>query len=116
ERADGGTLLIDEVADLPVEPQPSLLRAIERLAVTRVGSSTPRKVDVRVIAATRRDLDRLVQQGRFLEELFHRLAGARVELPPLRDRKGDIALLARHFWAEIGGGPHALPDEVVRKW
>ena len=116
ERASGGTLLIDEVADLPVELQPSLLRALERLEVTRVGSSTPRKVDVRVLAATRRDLDRLVQQGRFLEELFHRLAGARIELPPLRDRRGDIALLARHFWSEIGGGPHALPDEVVRKW
>jgi two-component system, NtrC family, response regulator HydG len=116
ERADGGTLLIDEVADLPVDLQPSLLRALERLEVTRVGSSTPRRVDVRVLAATRRDLDRLVQQGRFLEELFHRLAGARIELPPLRDRRGDIALLARHFWSEIGGGPHALPEEVVRKW
>ena len=74
------------------------------------------RVDVRVFAATRRDLDREVQLGRFRDDLFHRLAVARIELPPLRDRHGDIELLARHFLAEFGGDPQALPRELLRSW
>jgi transcriptional regulator with GAF, ATPase, and Fis domain len=116
ERAHGGTLLIDEVGDMPLELQPKLLRAIERLEVTRVGGQSTIRVDVRVIAATRRDLDREVQLGRFRDDLFHRLAVARIELPPLRERRGDIAMLARHFWAEFGGDPDALPRELLRSW
>ena len=74
----------------------------------RVGGQKWIKVDVRVIAATRRDLDRAVAAGRFRDDLFHRLAVARIELPPLRERQGDVALLARHFAEDMGGAP----DEV----
>jgi DNA-binding NtrC family response regulator len=116
ERAHGGTLLIDEVGDMPPDLQPKLLRAIERLEVTRVGGQAPIRVDVRVIAATRRDLDREVQLGRFRDDLFHRLAVARIELPPLRERHGDIELLARQFLAEFGSHPQALPRELLRSW
>jgi DNA-binding NtrC family response regulator len=116
ERANGGTLLIDEIGDLPLELQPKLLRAIERRQVTRVGGDLPLPVDVRLIAATRRDLDREVQMGRFRDDLFHRLAVARIELPPLRARKGDVELLARHFWEELGGDASGLPLSVLRRW
>jgi DNA-binding NtrC family response regulator len=116
ERAHEGTLLIDEIGDMPLELQPKLLRVIERLEVTRVGGHTPIAVDVRVIAATRRDLDREVQFGRFRDDLFHRLAVARVELPPLRERVGDVELLARHFWQELGGDPDTLPRSLLRSW
>ncbi|MCA9623231.1 MAG: sigma-54-dependent Fis family transcriptional regulator, partial [Myxococcales bacterium] len=109
-------LLIDEIGELPLELQPKLLRAIERLQVTRVGGREPIAVDVRLISATRRDLDRLVQQGRFRDDLFHRLAVARIELPPLRDREGDVALLARHFWAQHGGDPERIPPDLLRSW
>jgi DNA-binding NtrC family response regulator len=116
ERAHRGTLLIDEVGDMPLELQPKLLRAIERLEVTRVGGQTPIAIDVRIIAATRRDLDREVQFGRFRDDLFHRLAVARIEVPPLRERKGDIELLARHFWQELGGTSDDMPRALLRSW
>ena len=116
ERASGGTLLIDEIGDLPLELQPKLLRCIERLHVTRVGGRQPISVDVRLLAATRRDLDKHVQVGRFRDDLFHRLAVARIELPPLREREGDVALLAKHFWALRGGDPDRMPPELLRSW
>jgi DNA-binding NtrC family response regulator len=110
EQADGGTLLIDEIGDLEQALQPKLLRAIERAEIRRVGGDRPIKVDVRVISATRRDLDKEIQEGRFRDDLFFRLAVARVELPPLRRRLSDVALLAERFWRELGGvGP--LPPE-----
>jgi DNA-binding NtrC family response regulator len=115
-RAHGGTLLIDEIGDLPLELQPKLLRAIERRQVTRVGGDLPEVVDVRLVVATRRNLDREVQLGRFRDDLFHRLAVARVELPPLRVRRGDVTLLARHFWQGLGGNLRDLPQDVVRRW
>ncbi|HEY2368561.1 MAG TPA: sigma 54-interacting transcriptional regulator [Polyangiaceae bacterium] len=115
ELSDGGTLLIDEIGDLDLALQPKLLRAVERGEIRRVGGDRPIKVDVRLLAATRRDLDQEVAAGRFREDLFHRLAVARIELPPLRKRRGDIALLARHYWAALGGedGP---PTDLLRKW
>ncbi len=116
EQASGGTLLIDEIGDLPLQLQPRLLRAIERYQVRRVGGREPITVDVRLIAATRRDLDRMVQQGRFRDDLFHRLAVARIELPPLRERAEDIELLARRFWADGGGDPDRIPLELLREW
>ena len=116
EQAAGGTLLIDELGDLPLTLQPKLLRVIERRAVKRVGGEHERHVDVRVLAATRRDLDREVQLGRFRDDLFHRLAVARIELPPLRERDGDIALLARHFWVQLGGDPAQLPPSLLAAW
>src|SRR5262249_22135835 len=102
EEADGGTLLIDEIGDLDLQLQPKLLRALERGEVRRVGGDRWLKVDVRILAATRRNLDVEVQEGRFRDDLFHRLAVARIELPPLRERKGDVAVLASHFSEEMG--------------
>ena len=103
ELADGGTLFIDEIGDLELSLQAKLLRAIEKKEVQRIGSERWQRADVRVIAATRRDLDREVQAGRFRDDLFYRLAIARIELPPLRNRPGDVGLLARHFWRTCGG-------------
>jgi DNA-binding NtrC family response regulator len=115
ERAHGGTLFIDEIGDMPLELQAKLLRAIERSELTRVGGERPLIVDVRVIAATRRDLDRAIQDGRFREDLFHRLAIGRVELPPLRDRQGDVELLARHFCAQLGGSETLLTPALLAR-
>ena len=103
EEAHGGTLLIDEIGDLPLPLQAKLLRALERSEVRRVGGSKWIKVDVRVLSATRRDLDAEVAAGRFRDDLYFRLAVARIELPPLRQRQGDVALLAEHFWSRLGG-------------
>jgi transcriptional regulator with GAF, ATPase, and Fis domain len=114
EQADGGTLLIDEIGDLDLAMQPKLLRAIERGEIQRVGGERWIKVDVRIIAATRRDLDAAVQAGSFRNDLFFRLAVGRIELPPLRDRHGDIPLLARHFWRALGGVGEMPDDQVAR--
>jgi DNA-binding NtrC family response regulator len=116
EQAHGGTLLIDEVGDLDLSLQPKLLRAIERFEVRRIGGDKWMRVDVRVLAATRRDLDREVQAGRFRDDLFHRLAVARIELPALRSRIGDVAVLATHFWQEMGGDARAIPRDLMQKW
>ena len=116
EQAHGGTLLIDEIGDLELSLQPKLLRVIQRSEVRRVGASGPPiKVDVRVMAATRRDLDREVQDGRFRDDLYYRLAVTRIELPPLRARKGDVAVLATHFWHEMGGNADP-PYELLRRF
>jgi two-component system response regulator HydG len=104
ERAHGGTLFIDEIGDLEYSLQARLLRAVERGEVRRVGATDYVKVDVRVICATRRDLEAAIQEHRFRDDLYHRLAVARIELPPLRNRTGDIELLADYFWGELGGG------------
>lgn len=116
ERADGGTLLIDEIGDLPLELQPKLLRAIERSEITRVGGERSIRVDVRLLAATRRDLDREVQLGRFRDDLFHRIAVTRIELPPLRERQGDVRLLVSYFCAQMHADPEAIPHELLRRW
>jgi DNA-binding NtrC family response regulator len=121
QQAQGGTLLIDEIGDLDLGLQPKLLRAIERMEVRPLGATHPVRVDVRLMAATRRDLDREVQDGRFRDDLFHRLAVARVELPPLRKRLGDISVLARHFWGELSGdntdsSAREPPAELIRRW
>jgi transcriptional regulator with GAF, ATPase, and Fis domain len=113
EQAHGGTLLIDEIGDLPLALQPKLLRVVQRREVQRIGSSKWTKVDTRILAATRRDLDREVQAGRFRDDLFFRLHVARVELPPLRDRKGDVSLLARTFWRSMGGQEDAMPPGLL---
>jgi len=116
ELAHGGTLLIDEIGELDVALQPKLLRAIERSEIRRVGSGAVVRVDVRIIAATRRDLDKQVQDQRFRDDLFYRLAVGRIELPALRKRQGDMAMLARHFWTQLGGDPRALSGEAIRRW
>lgn len=103
EQAHGGTLLLDDVGGISPRLQKSLLRVLETHEVQRCGATVPRKVDVRVIASTRLNLDELVQDGTFREDLYYRLLVSRVELPPLRRRRGDIAMLVRHFWATFGG-------------
>jgi two-component system response regulator HydG len=116
EQADGGTLLIDEIGDMPLALQPKLLRVLERSEVRRVGTERSVPVDVRVLCATRRNLDREVQAGRFRDDLFHRLAVARVELPPLRRRRGDIAVLARALCLQMGASASAIPEALLRSW
>jgi len=113
EEAHGGTLLLDEIGDLELSLQAKLLRALERSEVQRVGSSRWTRVDVRVLAATRRDLDREIQLGRFRDDLFFRLAVARIELPPLRRRTGDIAVLAHHFWKRLADRGVPFPVDFL---
>jgi transcriptional regulator with PAS, ATPase and Fis domain/Tfp pilus assembly protein PilF len=95
--ADGGTLYLDEIAEVPLPSQVKLLRAIEEKDVVRVGEVKPKKVNFRVIAATNRDLDKLVEEGKFRSDLFYRLNVMRFKLPPLRERKEDIPLLMEHL-------------------
>ncbi len=97
ELANGGTVFLDELGELSSDLQPKLLRVLEQREVKRVGGSKPIKVDVRVVAATNRDLEEEVRAGRFREDLFYRLSVVRVSLPPLRDRPEDIELLVKHF-------------------
>jgi transcriptional regulator with GAF, ATPase, and Fis domain len=109
-------LLVDEIGDLDLPLQAKLLRALDRGEVRRVGGTKWVKVDVRVIAATRRDLDKAVAQGRFRDDLFHRLAVARIELPPLRERHGDVAMLAHHFALEMGASPEDVKAEMEKRF
>jgi DNA-binding NtrC family response regulator len=101
EAADRGTLLLDEIGEMALDIQAKLLRVLQDYQITRVGESRPHPVDVRIIAATNRDLEEMVQQGSFREDLYYRLNVLQVHLPPLRDRREDIPLLVDHFLAEI---------------
>jgi DNA-binding NtrC family response regulator len=103
EHAHGGTLFLDEVGDMPLAFQAKLLRVLQNREITRVGSNDPIKVDVRVLAATHRDLDVQVHKGEFREDLKHRLDGLRVHVPPLRERKDDIELLVQRFLYLLAG-------------
>ena len=102
ELASGGTVFLDEIGELPIGVQGKLLRAIEEKVVDRIGGRAPVAVDVRVVAATNKDLKAAVDNGQFRGDLFFRLAVFPIEVPPLRDRGDDIILLAQHFAAEIG--------------
>jgi DNA-binding NtrC family response regulator len=115
EEASGGTLLIDEIGDLDVNLQAKLLRAVQSQEVQRLGGTQWIKTDVRIIAATRRDLEREIQAGRFRDDLYYRLAVARIELPPLRRRRGDIELLARHFWSTLARDGSSPPEEFLAR-
>ena len=97
DEADGGTILLDEVGELPLGIQAKLLRALQEGEIQRVGEDRPRRVDVRILAATNREVEQEVSEGRFREDLYYRLAGVRVHVPPLRQRAADIPLLATHF-------------------
>jgi len=112
ERAHGGTLFLDEVGELPLALQPRLLRALESRRVRRVGGRVDHKVDVRVIAATNRDLRAEVAAGRFREDLFFRLAVAVVEVPPLRRRFDDLPELVTGLLSDLGRGDLHVSDEA----
>jgi len=119
EYADGGTLFLDEIGDMPLGMQSKLLRVLESGEVVRVGSNDPRTVDVRFVSATHRDLGQMVKGGRFRQDLFFRIKGAEIHLPPLRDRREDIPLLAQHQIHLLNQrtGRHIIgvKDEAIRK-
>jgi two-component system nitrogen regulation response regulator GlnG len=118
EQAEGGTLFLDEIGDMPAELQTRLLRVLSDGFYYRVGGHQPIKADVRVIAATHQNLEERVRQGLFREDLYHRLNVIRLRLPPLRERREDIPLLAKHFLAksarELGVEPKKLSDEALQ--
>lgn len=120
EQADGGSLFIDEIGDFELGLQAKLLRVLETLTLTPVGGHEDRKVDVRVIAATSRDIRKMVEQGTFREDLFYRLNVVQVNLPPLRERPDDIPLLVDHFLKEISEQKHTpmkrVSPEVMRNF
>lgn len=114
--ASGGVLLLDEIGELPADVQAKLLRVLQEGEVVPVGASRPIGVDVRVLAATHRDLAREVKAGRFREDLLYRLDVLRIDLPPLRDRDQDIELLARHFLDQAAGrGARSLTADAVSR-
>jgi DNA-binding NtrC family response regulator len=102
--ADGGTLFLDEVGELPLELQPKLLRALQEKVVEPVGGTKPYKLDVRVVAATNLDIEKALAESTFREDLYYRLAVIPIHLPPLRERREDIALLLRYFCGKHGAG------------
>jgi len=113
--AQGGTVLLDEVGELPLELQPKLLRVLEERVVTPLGTTSQIPIDVRVLAATNRDLREEVNRGRFRADLFYRLHVVRLRVPPLRERLDDVELLARHFWNEAAP-ERPLPDDLITAW
>jgi DNA-binding NtrC family response regulator len=94
EAADGGTILLDEIGDIPMNTQTRILRALEQKEIVRIGETTPRSVDVRILSATHKDLDEEVRKGAFRQDLLYRIRVARISLPPLRSRREDIPLIA----------------------
>jgi two-component system nitrogen regulation response regulator NtrX len=117
ERAHGGTLLLDEVADMPLETQGKIVRALQEQGFERIGGATRVKVDVRVIATTNRDLQAEIAAGRFREDLFYRLSVVPLRMPALRERREDVPALARHFLARSvetsGLPPRALAEDTI---
>jgi DNA-binding NtrC family response regulator len=123
EAADGGTVFLDEIGELPLELQPKLLRALEAKEIRRVGETRARRVNVRVISATNRDLEREVNKGRFREDLYFRLAVVGVRVPPLRERLDDLLILIRTFLQQLGVteeerlfGPPVLGEMSKHDW
>jgi len=113
--ASGGTLFLDEVGDLPLDTQVRLLRALQSHEITPLGQSKPVQINTRILAATHRDLAADVAGGRFREDLFHRLAVGILQLPPLRERPGDVELLAKHFLESINADSAGKPEAQYKK-
>ncbi len=114
EQAEGGTLFLDEIGDMPMEAQTRLLRVLQQGEYTTVGGRTPIKTDVRIIAATNKDLRILIQQGLFREDLFFRLNVVPLRLPPLRERIEDVPDLIRHFFARSSARA-CRPSSLIRR-
>ena len=116
ETTDGGTLFLDEVGELPLAAQAKLLRFLQDGELRRVGDTANRSADVRIVTATNRKLETAVEEGQFREDLYYRICGVEIALPPLRERHGDVALLANHFLAvehaKHRGGPASLASDV----
>src|SRR5262249_42939848 len=117
ERADGGTLLLDEIGDMSLSLQSKILRALQEHEIERVGGSEPIPVDVRLVAATNRDVPELIRASRFREDLYYRLAVVTISLPRLTERGDDLLLLTAHFVAEFqkpyGKRISAITDEAI---
>jgi DNA-binding NtrC family response regulator len=113
ETASGGTLFLDEIGELALDLQPQLLRVLEKRQVRRVGDTRPIDVDIRIVAATHRDLKEMSRGGGFREDLYYRLAVVRAVVPPLRARTADIPLLARHFATQLGRGDFHPPPSLI---
>ncbi|MDD2869989.1 sigma-54-dependent Fis family transcriptional regulator [Neomegalonema sp.] len=117
EQADGGLLCLDEIGEMPLDLQPYLLRVLEQRAVYRIGCSRRRQVDVQLVAMTNRDLGQEVELGRFRRDLYFRIGTVTIEVPPLRERRGDIPLLADHFnrmaAERLSRDPLDLPDSIL---
>ncbi|MDA8098171.1 MAG: sigma-54 dependent transcriptional regulator [Nitrospiraceae bacterium] len=114
EQANGGTIFLDEIGDLRIDLQAKILRTLQERVVDRVGGSRPITVDVRVIAATNKDLEREVRDGAFREDLYYRLSVVTLHIPPLRERREDIPVLAEHFLRKFDPSPDAGFDESAR--
>ncbi|HSH69419.1 MAG TPA: sigma-54 dependent transcriptional regulator [Deferrisomatales bacterium] len=115
EEAHGGTLFLDEIGDLPIELQAKILRALQEMEVTPVGSNETVQVDVRILAATNRDLEERIEEGAFREDLYYRLAVVPIHMPSLRERPDDIPLLVNHFLADLAPGQpvRVTPDAMT---
>jgi two-component system, NtrC family, response regulator GlrR len=112
ERANGGTIFLDEIGELSAELQPKLLRVLEQRCVRRVGGAEDRPVDVRIVAATNRDLEERVRKNAFREDLFFRLSAAMLRVPPLRERREDLPALVSHFLSDLGRPISAAPETL----
>jgi two-component system nitrogen regulation response regulator NtrX len=119
EQAHGGTLFLDEIGDMSLAAQAKVLRVLQDGVVTRIGGSKPIQVDVRVLAATNKEVEAEIAAGRFREDLFYRLNVVPIHVPPLRERREDIPLLIRHFIAQLAGpgglAPRAMSDDAVAR-
>src|SRR5262245_23368974 len=113
EAARGGTVFLDEVGELPLDMQPKLLRALEDRVVKRLGGNEPVRLDIRIIAATNRDLRSEINQGRFRSDLYYRLNTFRLRIPPLRERRDDIPLLVAHFYRQLSPTGESPPADLI---
>lgn len=114
EEADGGTLFLDEISTMPLQSQTRLLRVLQEQEVTRLGENTPRKVDVRIIAATNETLPELIKENTFREDLYYRLAVVPITIPPLRERRKDIPILTEHFVTRSALKHGVKPPKIER--
>ena len=112
EQADGGTLFMDEIGDMSLSAQAKVLRALQERKISRVGSDRDIEVDVRVVAATNKNLEKEIREGNFREDLYHRIGVILIKVPPLRERKGDVAILVKHFLENICQEYNISPKKI----